>query len=152
LNGEARTARTKRSSPIIPPAWAIPSRHQLGSGFWYTLKAAAVRSLLAEYQDSRSAGSRLAGIAILHQFPNPSQLPWLAKRLDPNEERPFVGYAAAVALAQAVRCLPTTEYETLLKSINDALALARRNPHDAPRLNVLEVALKELEAKHAPGK
>jgi hypothetical protein len=26
LNGEARAARTKQSGPIIPPAWAIPSR------------------------------------------------------------------------------------------------------------------------------
>jgi len=30
LNGEAWTARTKQNSPIIPPAQAIPSRHQLG--------------------------------------------------------------------------------------------------------------------------
>jgi hypothetical protein len=30
LNGEARTARAKQNSPIIPPAQAIPSRHQLG--------------------------------------------------------------------------------------------------------------------------
>jgi hypothetical protein len=30
LNGEASTARTKQSSPIIRPAQAIPSRHQLG--------------------------------------------------------------------------------------------------------------------------
>ena len=42
--------------------------------------------------------------------------------------------------------------ESLLKSINGALALAKRNPHDPPRLNVLEAALKELDAKHAPGK
>jgi len=30
LNGEARTARTKQNSLIIPPAYAIPLRHQLG--------------------------------------------------------------------------------------------------------------------------
>ena len=29
LNGEARTARTKQNSPIIPSTYAIPSRHQL---------------------------------------------------------------------------------------------------------------------------
>jgi Flavin reductase like domain len=29
-NGEASTARAKQSSPIIPPAQVIPSRHQLG--------------------------------------------------------------------------------------------------------------------------
>src|SRR6267378_739700 len=37
LNGEARTARAKQSSPIIPPAQLIPSRHKLGQGFRYTL-------------------------------------------------------------------------------------------------------------------
>jgi hypothetical protein len=30
--------------------------------------------------------------------------------------------------------------------------LAKRNPHDPPRLNVLDTALKELAVKHAPGK
>jgi hypothetical protein len=30
LNGEARTAKAKQSSRIIPPAYVIPSRHQLG--------------------------------------------------------------------------------------------------------------------------
>jgi hypothetical protein len=30
LNGNARTVSTKQSSPIVPPAYAIPSRHQLG--------------------------------------------------------------------------------------------------------------------------
>jgi hypothetical protein len=116
------------------------------------LKAAAVRSLLTEYQSSRSAGFRLAGIAILHQFPNPSELPWLAERLDPDKETPFVGFTAAVALVQAVRSLPATEYEALLNSVNNALTLAKRYPHDPPRLNVLDTALKELAAKHALGK
>jgi hypothetical protein len=111
------------------------------------LKAAAVRSLLSEYQTNNSAGFRLAGIVVLLQFPNPSQLPWLAERLDPDQETPFVGYTATVALAQAVRSLPATEYETLLSSINNALTLAKRNPHDPPRLKVLEAALKELKAK-----
>jgi hypothetical protein len=30
LNGEAKTARTKQNSLIIPSTYAIPSRHQLG--------------------------------------------------------------------------------------------------------------------------
>jgi hypothetical protein len=30
LNGETKMARTKSSSPIIPPAYAIPSPHQRG--------------------------------------------------------------------------------------------------------------------------
>ena len=30
LNNETKIARTKRSSPIMPPAYAIPSLHQCG--------------------------------------------------------------------------------------------------------------------------
>jgi hypothetical protein len=30
LKAEAKTATTKHRSPIIPPAWAIPSSLQLG--------------------------------------------------------------------------------------------------------------------------
>jgi hypothetical protein len=30
LNGEHRTATAKQSSPIIVPAYSIPSHHQLG--------------------------------------------------------------------------------------------------------------------------
>jgi hypothetical protein len=51
-----------------------------------------------------------------------------------------------------VRSLPATEYEALLNSVNNALILAKRYPHDPPRLNVLDTALKELAAKHALGK
>ena len=111
------------------------------------LRAAPVRSLLAEYQNNMSAGYRLAAIAIIHQFPDPAQLPWLADRLDPEKEKPFIGYNAAVALAQSVRSLPATDGDVLMKSVTDALSLARRNPDDAPRIRVLETALKELKAK-----
>jgi hypothetical protein len=111
------------------------------------LKAASVRSLLAEYQNNTSAGFRLAGIAVIHQFPDPSHLSWLADRLDPDKETPFVGYNAAVALAQSVRSLPATEGNILLKSVTQALSLAKRNPNDPPRIRVLEMALKELKAK-----
>jgi class 3 adenylate cyclase len=47
LNGAARTARAKQSSPIIPPALAIPSRHQLGLGFRYTQPVDLGRKLAA---------------------------------------------------------------------------------------------------------
>jgi hypothetical protein len=62
------------------------------------VRAALVRSLLPEYQNSPLAGSRLAGIAVLHQFSNPFELHWLAERLDPGKETPFVGYPAVHAL------------------------------------------------------
>jgi hypothetical protein len=111
------------------------------------LKAASVRSLLAEYQNNITAGFRLAAIAIIRQFPDPAHLPWLAERLDPDKESAFIGYNAAVALAQSVRSLPATAGSILMKSITDALSLAKRNPNDPPRIDVLEMALKELKAK-----
>jgi hypothetical protein len=112
-------------------------------------RSAAVRSLLSHYQNSTSAGLRLAAICVLQQFPNPAELAWLGDRLDPDKEAPFVGYAAAVALAQAVRSLPPAHYTDLEKSITRALSLAERNPHDPPRIRVLNTALSELKAKTA---
>jgi hypothetical protein len=46
---------------------------------------------------------------------------------------PFIGYEAAVALAQAVRSLPNHRAE-LKESINLALSLGLRNPHDQDRI------------------
>src|SRR5258708_5023754 len=36
IRSAPRTASKNQNSPIIPPAYAIPSRHQLGQGFRYT--------------------------------------------------------------------------------------------------------------------
>jgi hypothetical protein len=111
------------------------------------LKSAAVRSMLAKYQMSTSAGLRLAAICILQQFPNAKELEWLAQRLDPEKEQPFVGYNAAVALAQAVRSLPASDHSILGKSLKKARQLAERNPHDPPRINVLDTASRELRTR-----
>ena len=112
------------------------------------VRSPAVRSMLAEYQNSDSAGLRLAAICILQQFPNPLELAWLAERLDPDKEAPFLGYAAAQALAQAVRSLPPAHYADLEKKyVTLALSLAERNPNDLPRIRVLNTALNELRAK-----
>jgi hypothetical protein len=77
------------------------------------IRAAAVRSLLHDYESSNSAGLRLAAICVLQQFPDTGELNWLVDRLDPEKETPFVGYAAAVALSQAVRSLPPTDHAVL---------------------------------------
>ena len=66
LNGEARTARTKQNSPIIPPAEAIPSRHQLGLGFRYTqrnMHQHRVRPVHVEHLAARNFTKRLGGCA-----------------------------------------------------------------------------------------
>jgi hypothetical protein len=113
------------------------------------LRAAAMRSLLSDFKRSASPGLRLAAICVLQQFPATAELDWLAECLDPEKEAPFVGYAAAAALAQAVRSLPNSDHLSLEKSITHALKLGERNPHDPSRINVLRTALEELKSKIA---
>lgn len=102
---------------------------------------------------SISAGQRLAAIIILEQFPDFGEIEWLADRLNPEVEAPFIGHASAVALAQTVRSLSLREDDGLLKAaklkacLERSLVLAERNPHDPPRLRVLNTAIKEMEAK-----
>jgi hypothetical protein len=105
------------------------------------VQAAAARGTLAELKSKRSAGYRLAAIVILQVFPAADELAWLADRLDPNAERAFIGFHAAVALQQAARSLPRSDCALLQHD------LASRNPDDPPRIRALEYALKELDRK-----
>jgi hypothetical protein len=107
--------------------------------------ASGVRPLLSELQASSSAGERLAAIAILNAFPDVEHLPWLAERLDnPETERPFVGYQAAMALAQAARSLPADDHAELDAALDRALELARKLPDDPDRIKTLEHTKQEL--------
>jgi hypothetical protein len=51
---------------------------------YYDVMAATLlnfsKAVMPEYQRSSSAGLRLAAICVLHQFPNPAELHWLAER------------------------------------------------------------------------
>lgn len=110
--------------------------------------APRIRPKLAALQSSPSAGERLAAIAILHAFPDRSELVWLAERLDnPRAETPFVGYEAASALGQAVRSLPDSDVDDLADALDRALDLARRLPADSDRIRVLEYAQRDLGTK-----
>ncbi len=104
---------------------------------------AAIRALEL-LKASELAGDRLAAIAILRAFPQEEQLDWLAERLHPEHEKPFVGYQAATSIAQAVRSLPERADHKLETAIDRAMTLARRNPDDPPRIMVLEQAQREL--------
>jgi hypothetical protein len=99
---------------------------------------------------SGSAGRRLAAIAALRAFPQEDQLDWLADRLHPDREKPFVGYEAAAAILQAVRSLPKGADGELDAAITKATALAKLNPHDPPRIRVLEQAQRELLMRQKP--
>lgn len=111
------------------------------------LHATEARGALSELKRSDSAGTRLAAIAVLQAFPERAELAWLAERLDPDLERPFIGYQAASALNQAVRSLPQSACESLKMELRRALELAERNPDDPPRIELLNYAIKEAELK-----
>jgi hypothetical protein len=115
-----------------------------------TAKAATVKEMLPELQQSPSAGIRLGAIAVLKSFPDVAHLEWLADRLDPDKEKPFVGYQAAVALLEAVQSLPVSSCGALGKALGRASELAARLPDDGDRIRVLEAAKAELEGK-CPG-
>jgi hypothetical protein len=65
-----------------------------------------VLPFLAELKGSTSAGERLAAVTALEITPRIDSLDWLADRI--IEERPFIGYHAALALRAAVRAFPSS--------------------------------------------
>jgi len=100
--------------------------------------------LLNRCMASTSAGERLAAIAMLQIRPQPNYLEWLAKRVDPRTERPFVGYHAAVALRAAVRPLVTMHFGELQRCLESALVSVWDRP-DPDRDRTLQLALSELQ-------
>ena len=110
-------------------------------------EAPSARAHLARLAASARPGERLAAIAILSAFPDEDYLDWLADRLDPATEKPFVGFQAGSALLQAVRSLSLEAEAELRASIGKALQLAQRNPADPPRISVLREAQHELELR-----
>ncbi len=141
----AKEYETTRSS--MPSGW---ERTRQMAAVFAKMKAAApdAQALLDEFTVSPSAGARLGAIAILQMFPRKPYADWLATRLDnPVVEAPFVGYQAAVALAEAVRALPREDCLNLRASFEKAKALASKLPKDSDRLTVLESAEAELARK-----
>jgi hypothetical protein len=108
-------------------------------------QAPSARESLAFLKAHSSAGHRLAGVVILQVFPAKEELGWLADRMNPEVETPFIGFQAASALMQAVRSLPKSDYSALREALTNALQLAKLNPNDPPRINTLNYAIAELE-------
>lgn len=110
--------------------------------------AAQVRMLLDEFRESPSPGVRLIAIAILQMFPRADCLDWLAHRLDnPETEKPFVGFQAAVAILEAVRALSNENCPALAASLAKAKDLGARLIENSDRLHVLATAERELNRK-----
>lgn len=124
-------------------------RTRLMEGIFTRMKVVApkVQAFLESFERDGSAGVRLAAIAILNMFPNREHLDWLAERLNPEMEKPFVGYHAAVALLDAVTNLPLEDCSTLSAALAKARDLGSRLKGDPARLNVLARAEQELARK-----
>jgi len=86
-------------------------------------------------------------IAVLNMFPDTNHLDWLAERMDPEQEQPFVSYQAAVALLDAVTNLPAENCATLRAALAKARVLALRLKGDPSRVNVLQNAEQEFERR-----
>jgi hypothetical protein len=108
-------------------------------------QAPSARGSLAFLKGRSSGGHRLAAVVILQVFPSQEDLGWLADRLNPAFETPFMGFQAASALLQAVRSLPRSDYQVLHDALTKALQLAELNQNDPPRITTLKYAIEELE-------
>lgn len=109
--------------------------------------ALAAYPLLRDLASSESPGERLAAVAILQVRPNPDYLDWLAARV--SEEKPFIGYHAAVALLVAVRTLDPSYHAELQAAVQKARKSVGWRLKDTDRDTVLSNAEKELEEKPA---
>jgi len=124
-------------------------RTRIMEGVFSRMKITApkVQGSLSAFQQSGSAGERLMAVAVLDMFPEANHLAWLAGRLDPEQEKPFVAYHAAVALLDAVTNLPSEDCAKLEVALAEAKRLALRLKGDPARLNVLARAQEELARK-----
>jgi hypothetical protein len=111
------------------------------------IAAPKVQAFVDFFETDQSAGVRLLAVAVLDMFPNGAHLDWLAQRLDPEKEQPFVAYHAAVALLDAVTNLPPEYCAKLEAAVTKAQELGARLQGDSSRLNVLSQAKQDLKRK-----
>jgi hypothetical protein len=103
-------------------------------------RGSKVKDSLSSFQESSSAGERLIAIAVRNIFPNANHFDWLAERMDPEREKPFVAYHAAVALLDAVINLPAENCAGLRDALARTRELALRLKLDPDRLTVVRRA------------
>lgn len=102
-------------------------------------------ALLPELTRSDSPGHRLAAVTVLQAIPHADYLDWLAKRI--AEEKPFIGYHAAVALLAGARELPPEDLPRVREALVDGEAAAGRLRHDADRATTLRFVREELDRR-----
>jgi hypothetical protein len=110
--------------------------------------ALSAKPFLREFaMNERSAGLRLAAIAILQVSPDRSYIAWLRGRFD--QEAPFIFFQASVALLQAVRDIGSDNRESLRHTITHAMNKIESYKEGIPdqgTLSVLNTCLKELDS------
>ena len=108
--------------------------------------------LLNELVNSTSPGKRLLAIAILEIFPTSQYLAWIADRLAPADDTPFIRYHAAVVLLVAVRVLGRSECPRLQEAIRTANFHVQRDTEDpdGSRRKIVADAGQELNVKCSP--
>jgi hypothetical protein len=104
----------------------------------------AARFLLPELTKSTSPGMRLAAVALLEVTPDREYLAWLADRFEPNAERPFIIYHAAVAVCAASTQLEPADVEP---HITVARQRAAQLKADSARDQILAEAAQKVEAR-----
>jgi hypothetical protein len=152
MDASAREAAVHLAKEYDQTRRDMPSgdeRTRLMEGFFSRMKIEApkVQGLLSSFQQSSSGGERLMAIAVLNMFPDVNHLDWLAERMDPEQEKPFVSYHAAVALLDAVMNLPAENCATLRAALAKARVLALRLRGDSDRVTVLRRAEQEFDRK-----
>ena len=99
---------------------------------------------LPELSDSYHPGDRLAAVAILQVKPHIGYLTWLADRL--KEEKPFIGYHAAIALLVAARSVDPQWRDDILSAVMEAKKSVEHLKH-SDRYRILEDTQRELSEK-----
>lgn len=97
----------------------------------------AVYPLRNELASSASAGKRLLAIAALQVLPDYDMLTWLAERI--KGEKPFIGYHALLALAQAAKSPSAAAHRSeLIESLRVAQSAKDSFGTDADRYRLLQ--------------
>ena len=117
----------------------------------YPLLSELTQSIPADEGRDAKAGERLAAVALLQATPDLDYVEWLAGRL--ADERPFLGYQAAIALLTAVRSLggDARARKRMTEAIQHAIRAIKYLPEDKDRKRILGYALQELKDAAADG-
>jgi hypothetical protein len=112
--------------------------------------ALAAFPLLGELTRSDSPGERLAAVTVLQAIPQAEYLSWLGER--PRDEKPFIGYHAALALLAAARQLGTEDLGDVEAALRVAESATSRLRPDTDRQTTLRYVAEELARRRESGR